>query len=133
MQVKAINGLHWQFDIRKFADVKLSNDDRHQVVGQRHPEPFPGLMCVLVVLKETGRDRFFVLEWKELRDILVQVHEAYLAKHGGIRPKKPDSFHCSLRIEDVERFENQWFKIRDRVAKNTAQQCAASESKQPAS
>jgi hypothetical protein len=115
VQVKAINKLNWQFDIRKFADVKLANDGKHQVVGQRHPEPFPELMCVLVVLKEAGRDRFFVLEWKELQDILVRGYEAYLSKHGGTRPKAPGSFHTALGIKDVELFENQWRKILDRV------------------
>jgi hypothetical protein len=69
VQVKATNGLTWQFDIRKFMDVQLSDDGKQQVAG-RHPEPFPDLMCVLVVLKEAGRDRFFVLEWKELQDVL---------------------------------------------------------------
>jgi hypothetical protein len=117
VQVKAINGFNWQFDIRKFAEVHLSKPKQH--VGERHLEPFPGLMCVLVLLKRTGRpperDRFFVLEWKELQDVLVRGYEAYLLKHGGTRPKKWDSFHYSLGIEDVETFENQWRKILERI------------------
>jgi hypothetical protein len=122
VQVKAINGLTWQFDITKFADVQMCNDKgepcedgKHQVIGQRHPEPFPDLMCVLVMLKGTGQDRFFVLEWEELRDILVRGHEAYLSRHGGVRPRAPGSFHTALGIKDVEPFENQWNKIKDRV------------------
>ena len=121
VQVKAINGLNWQFDIRKFAEVELSRDGKHQVIGARHPEPFPDLMCVLVVLKDTGQDRFFVLEWKELQDILVRAYEAYLSKHGGIRPKAPDSFHCALTIKVVEPHENQWRKILDQV-QNSAEE-----------
>jgi hypothetical protein len=114
VQVKAINGFTWQFNIRKFADVRLSSDGKQQVIG-RHPEPFPDLMCVLVVLKEAARDRFFVLEWKELQDILVRGYEAYLLKHGGARPKAPGSFHTALGIKDIEPFEDQWHKILDRV------------------
>jgi len=114
VQVKATNGLTWQFNIRQFADVQLSNNGKQQVAG-RHPEPFPELMCVMVALKEAGRDRFFVLEWKELQDILVRGYEAYLLKYGGTRPKKPDSFHCALGIKDIEPFENQWLKILDRI------------------
>jgi hypothetical protein len=114
VQVKAINGFNWQFDIRKFADVRLSNDGKQQV-GERHPEPFPGLMCILVVLKGTGQDRFFVLGWKDLQDLLVRGYEAYLLEHGGARPKKPDSFHCSLGIKDVGVFENQWVKILEKI------------------
>lgn len=114
VQVKAINGFNWQFDIRKFAEVQLSNDGK-QHVGERHPEPFPDLMCVLVLLKGTGQDRFFVLAWKELQDVLVRGYEAYLSKFGGTRPKKVDSFHCSLGIEDVEQFENKWRKILEKI------------------
>ena len=115
VQVKAINGLTWQFDIRKFADVHLDGDALHQIVGQLQPEPFPGLMCVLVALKKTGQDRFFILEWKELQNILVPAYKAYLAKHNGIRPKVQDSFHAALAISDVEPFENKWRKIQDLV------------------
>jgi len=127
VQVKAINGFNWQFDIRKFADVQLSNDGK-QHVGNRHPEPFPDLMCVLVVLKEAGReaeqDRFFVLAWKELQDVLVRGYQAYLLKFGGKRPKKRDSFHTALEIEDVKTFEDEWGKILARIpdgAKTTAE------------
>jgi hypothetical protein len=117
VQVKAINGFNWQFDIRKFADVRLSSDGKQQV-GGRHPEPYPDLMCVLVVLAGTGKDRFFILEWKDLQDVLVRGYEAYLLKHGGVRPKKADSFHDSLGIEDVKPFENQWGKILERIPDN---------------
>ena len=115
VQVKAINATSWQFDIRRFVDVQLAEDGKHQIIGDRCCEPFADLICVLVVLRKTGQDRFFVLEWKELQDILVRAHEAYLAKHGGVRPKAPDSFHCALGIRDVEPFENQWEKILKRV------------------
>jgi hypothetical protein len=115
VQVKAINGRTWQFDIRAFADVRMSDDDKRQSIGQRLPEPFPDLMCVLVVLKGTGQDRFFVLEWKELQDTLLRKYEAYLSRHGGIRPKAPGSFHAALSIDDVKPFENRWRKILDRV------------------
>src|SRR6266478_5916666 len=62
VQVKAINGLTWQFDISKFLDVRMDEDGNHQILRGLKPEPFPELICVLVVLRGTGRDRFFVLE-----------------------------------------------------------------------
>ncbi|MFB3915762.1 MAG: hypothetical protein ACE14M_03475 [Terriglobales bacterium] len=114
VQVKAINGSGWQFDISKYADVRLTEGDK-QVVGRPIPEPFPGLICVLVALQGTGQDRFFVIEWKKLRNILVRNHRAYLSKHHGKRPRAPRSFHTALGIKDVETFENQWHRILDRV------------------
>jgi hypothetical protein len=115
VQVKAINGKTWQFDIQKFSDVQMADDGKHQILGAPQPEPFPGLICVLVVLKETGQDRFFVLEWKELRKALVKNYKKYLSKHKGVRPRTPDSFHTAIAISDVEPFENEWRKILDRV------------------
>lgn len=59
VQVKAINGPTWQFDIRKFLDAHMADDKNHQILGARQPEPFPDLMCVLVVLKGTGGPVFY--------------------------------------------------------------------------
>jgi hypothetical protein len=87
VQVKAINGLTWQFDISKFVNVRMDADEKHQVLGELLPAPFSGLMCVLVALKETAadRDRFFVLDWKELQGILAAHYEKDLRKHHGQR------------------------------------------------
>jgi hypothetical protein len=113
VQVKAINGFNWQFDIRKYVDAHMHEDGEHQVLGEPLQEPVPDLMCVLVLLKGTGKDRFFVLSWKELQDVLVRGYEAYLLKFGGKKPKKWDSFHTALGIEDVRTFEDKWDKIRE--------------------
>lgn len=115
VQVKAINGHAWQFDVRKFQDVHMDEDGKRQVLGPLEQEPFPDLICVLVVLKMTGQDRFFILEWKELQNLVVRHHTEYLSKHNFARPRVPDSFHTSLAISEVEPFENEWRRILDRV------------------
>jgi len=115
VQVKAINGPTWQFDIRKFMDVQMGDDGKHQVLGKLQPEPFPGLVCVLVVIQETGQDRFFILDWKELRKIVTGGYKVYLQKHNFARPRAHSSFHTALAISDAEPFEDQWSKILDRV------------------
>jgi len=115
VQVKAINGHAWQFDVRKFLDVHMDEDGKRQVLGEKLPEPFPDLICVLVVLKKAGQDRFFILEWKELQNLVVRHHTEYLSAHNFVRPKVPDSFHTSLAIAKVEPFEDQWHRVLDRV------------------
>jgi hypothetical protein len=112
VQVKTINGPNWQFSIRQFTDVRL--DGQRQILGEPKPEPYPGLRCVLLVLgKDGNRDRFFILTWSELRDVLVAGYRQYLAKHGGIRPKAPGSFHVSLSVREVEPFEDRWQTLLD--------------------
>jgi hypothetical protein len=117
VQVKAINGVTWQFDIRKFSDARMDEDGKSQKLGDDlQREPFSALMCVLVALTDTGGDRFFILEWKELRDLLVPAYKAYLARHGGVRPRAPESFHTAIAVSAVEPYEDRWDKIRDLVA-----------------
>lgn len=114
IQVKASNGPNWQFDFRKFAGLKLAQNGE-QIIGERHAEPVPNLMYVLVLISELGQDRFFILEWKQLQDVVVRHHEAYLSKHGGIRPRKSDSPHVAIGIDEVKEFENHWDNILKRA------------------
>lgn len=112
VQVKAINGTTWQFDIRSFIDVQMADDGIHQVPEKLKPEPFKGLICVLVLIKETGRDRFFILQWKELRNILARAYKGYLIDHDFKRPRAHNSFHTALAIKTVEKFEDIWDNVR---------------------
>ena len=119
VQVKTINGPNWQFDVSRFVEVAL--DGERQTLGKARPEPYPGLRLVLVVLgKEGGRDRFFVLTWSELRDVVVAGYRDYLAKHGGVRPRAPKSFHVSLSVAEVVRFENQWQTLLDALPRDSS-------------
>ena len=112
VQVKAITGGSWQFDIRRFAEVAL--DGQKQVVGQ--PMPLSDeIVCVMVALAQYGSDRFYVLPLKKLQDLLISGHQKYLEKHGGIRPKKYDSFHTAIREEQLTPFKDGWLlEFRDK-------------------
>jgi hypothetical protein len=106
IQVKAIKGANWQFDARVFAEVRL--DGQRQVVGPPTPAPYPDLVCVFVRLREPGTDEFYVLMWEDLQRIAIAAHGHYLESHGGIRPKKHDSFHVALRPEMLQKHRDGW-------------------------
>ena len=61
VQVKAIAGPSWQFDIRTFADVRCQAGA--QTMGQPTTSPAGDLICVFVRLDTYGADRFYVLRW----------------------------------------------------------------------
>jgi len=105
VQVKASNGSSWQFDIRRFADVQLVG--KKQVIGRRTKLPRE-IIFVMVVLVKDGSDRFYVLSLKSLQRLLVDHHRAYLAKHGGVRPRKYDSFHAAITEADLLAFKDGW-------------------------
>jgi len=115
VQVKTINGGNWQFNIQHFVDVQM--DGKRQVLGQLKPEPYPGLRFVLVILGDAGaRDRFFILTWAEIRDAIVGGYREHLAKHDGVRPRAPTSFHVSLSASQVESFEDLWQTLLDALS-----------------
>ena len=112
VQVKTVTGSSWQFDIRRFLDVSLQGQT--QVLGALVPQ-HAALSCVMVALANYGCDRFYVLPWSALQTIVVEGYRQYLGGHGGVRPKKHDSFHCAVREIELQPFKNQWLaEFRDR-------------------
>lgn len=67
-----------------------------------------------VRIDDDRNDRFYILPWERLRDLLADHHEAYLAKHDGTRPKKWDSLHCAIAVDDLEPYRDKW----DTIEKN---------------
>src|SRR5262245_61374444 len=109
VQVKAIAGASWQFSATDFAEIEMQG--QRQIVRCERKEPYPNLICVLVQIGRAGSsasDRFYVLPWRELCRVMVDGHRTYLAKHGGIRPRKPDSMHQSLLPAQIKAWEGKW-------------------------
>ena len=107
VQVKTKNGASWQFDIRKFVDVRL--DGKKQVIG-RPVALSDNIVCVMLALSRYGKDRFYVLSLKTLQKALIKIHRNVLKKFGGVRPKKFDSFHCAIGEHELTPFKDAWIR-----------------------
>jgi Holliday junction resolvase-like predicted endonuclease len=116
VQVKAIASASWQFSATTFADIVMNG--RKQIVRRANKEPYPNLICVLVQVARMNSctsDRFFVLPWRELCRVIVDHHTKYLAKHGGIRPRKPESMHTGLLPSQITSWEGKWDVLKKSV------------------
>jgi hypothetical protein len=40
--------------------------------------------------------------------VIVAHHTEYLAKHSGIRPRKPESMHVAIHSADIAAYEGKW-------------------------
>lgn len=110
VQVKASRGPSWQFgDVALYCDITF--DFKRQVVGEKKPCPVRRLIMVFVKIGEDGNDSFYILPWERLRDLLVDLHEAYLAKHDGTRPKKWESLHCAIAESALRPYQDKWATI----------------------
>jgi len=114
IQVKTIKGGAWQFSIDKFAYITF--EGKKQIIGKKKILPIPKLVCVFVLAGEKyGKDQFFVLEWAKVQDIIINNYKRWLDSHGGVRPKKHDSLHCSIVQSDLEEYKDKWQIIKKRL------------------
>ena len=116
IQVKAIFSNSWQFDIRNFVDVQL--DGKRQIMGRPAQPPYPGLICVFVRLRQYGADEFYIMTWENLQKVAIEGHSKFLARHGGIRPQKHDSFYTAIRPEMMTAHLDKWNVLERRLQDN---------------
>jgi len=111
IQVKTKTSGSWQLSLDAFADVTMKG--KQQILGRPKPEPFEGLIIVFVALgREYGRDEFFVVPWRSLRDIVINGHREYLASHGGRRPRNPNSLHTAVAVNHLNPYRANWEPFR---------------------
>jgi len=106
VQVKAIRSSSWQLSVDAFAEVRMKGEQ--QFLGEKHLEPCVGLICVFVVLSSYGHDRFFILRWESLGDIIIEHHQTYLERHGNIRSRNPQSKHVAVRPSQIAQYADNW-------------------------
>lgn len=113
IQVKASRGSSWQFgNITDYCEVTFNG--KRQVVSHAKPCPVRRLVVAFVKVAEDGNDSFYILPWDRLRDLLVDHHKLFLARHDGVRPKKWNSLHCAIDEGTLRRYRDKW----DTVEKN---------------
>lgn len=107
LQVKASRGASWQFgNITQYCDIRFAG--KRQVVGKPKACPVNRLIVAFVRIADNGKDSFYILPWGTLRDMLVEHHSGFLARHDGMRPKKWDSLHCAIEEKVLKPHEDRW-------------------------
>ena len=107
IQVKAINKDSWQFDIRKFLNIELT--DAGQKVLGKNKDLDRNIICVFVALgKSLGEDNFYIFKWGWLQDYFYKNFE------GRIPPKNIKSFHCAIWIRHMKKHLNRWALIKQK-------------------
>ena len=113
VQVKASRSTSWQFgNITQYCEITFKG--KQQVVGQVMESPVNRLIVTFVKIEKDGNDRFYILQWKELCDLLVKGHKEFLTRHNGIRPQRWDSLHCAISEKILSPYQDKW----DTVEKN---------------
>jgi len=113
IQIKAIKGSSWQFNVETFWEIEFDGD----VQNLRNPKmmPYPNLILVFLKVRDYGEDQFYILDWVDLQRIIGKGYKDYLDKHDGVRPKNPKSTHTALRPAQLEINRDNWELIVNRL------------------
>lgn len=112
LQVKAVRSGSVSFDAQRF--MKITFDGDHQSIQGPLLDFDAQLIYVFVGISEqAGNDRFFILDQAQLQKIIQTNHQTWLNKHGGVRPKNPQSTHTAVSLSQLAEFENNWQKIEE--------------------
>ncbi len=103
VQVKAINGPSWQFNVTQFLRVDVV--EGIQKVRGRVSLARPELICIFVFLREAGKDEFYIFRLSDLQEFFAKVYT------GGRRPKNPNSMHCKISPHDLQQHRDKWSVI----------------------
>lgn len=111
VRVKTIRYGAWQFTVDALMDVSISEDGVQTIHGRKqHADA--DLVCILVRLDE---EEFYILRLGQLYDVVCTVYEKWLEEHGGRRPHKPESMHCSARPIDLAAYQDNWSLIDEAI------------------
>lgn len=111
VQVKTALAGSWHLNIARFCTITF--DGPRQVLGSLKSAPVLNLITVFVVLAGQAEDRFYVLRWDDLRDIVVQDYTRWMDERGWIRPKNPRSLHCALLERQISLHRDAWDAVAD--------------------
>lgn len=104
-------------DVTGVMDIDFDQATGRQTIIGPKALRSPDLITIYVWLSRSSDvpDRFFILTQREVQAVRLADYAAYLDKHGGVRPKRPDSFHQTIQMRDLLPYENRWSVIVDRL------------------
>jgi len=90
--------------------IKQEEGNFQRVISKKEmPQWKKDLIFVVVFIGENlGEDRFYICNNSDIQEIIFSNYESSLQRHGGIRPRNPDSRHCAYSEEDLSGFKDNW-------------------------
>ncbi len=115
LQVKSVRTGSVSFDAKRFMSITFEGD--RQIITDPALALDRALVFVFVSIgDQIGGDRFFILDQGSLQSIIATNHSAWLAKHGGIRPRNPQSTHTAVALGQLEDYRDHWELIENRLS-----------------
>ena len=115
IQVKALK----DGSLRTRADYYLNihfDGKTQTVLGKREDINRDLTFIIVKVGERLGEDVFYICDQGIIQDHVFEEHSSFLKKHGGIRPKNPFSFDCSVHLKNLGEFVNKWELVESKLS-----------------
>lgn len=107
IQVKSIRRGTLTVDASHYLDIEIQGH-RQIVSGVNASINREAIFVVVAIGSAYGSDKFYVFRQGALQDTILRNHSAFLARNNGIRPRAPESTHCSYGIDDISEYQDLW-------------------------
>jgi len=118
IQVKASRSNNWPSQATRWMQIELDPATGRQNYSGPLNLATPDLIWVCVAIAAPGsRDRFFVLTEADIQHACVTGYTTWMETKGWKRPRNAASLDCRWSILDIQKFEDNWDLIIQRLRK----------------
>lgn len=108
IQVKANAKGDWMLRADSFLNIDYNKEKKTQIIVGKKDFKNSKLIYIFVKLVDQGKDEFYILRLQDLQRIIFKNHNEYLKKHGGRRPKNPESMHTAILSKHLSNYRDNW-------------------------
>jgi len=108
IQVKGNAKGDWMLRANSFLNINYNEETKIQTILGKKDFKKSKLIYIFVKLVDQGKDEFYVLRLQDLQNIIFKNHSEYLQKHGGRRPKSPESMHTAISSKHLSGYRDNW-------------------------
>jgi len=108
VQVKANAKGDWMLRADSFLDINYNKEKKIQMIIGKKDFKSSKVIYIFVKLVDQGEDEFYILRLQDLQRIIFKSYKEYLKKHGGKRPKNPESKHKAILSKHLSDNRDNW-------------------------
>ena len=119
IQVKASNSNNWPSKATLWMQIEFDDANKKQIYHGPITIDDPDLIyvCVAIAQTQNQRDRFFILNRRELQQICIKNYCTCMNSRDWKRPRNYKSLDCRYSISDLVQYENRWSLIEKELKK----------------
>ena len=117
IQVKGNAKGDWMLRADLFLNIDYNKEKKIQTIIGKKDFKNSKIIYIFVKLVDQGKDEFYILRLQDLQRIIFKNHNEYLQKHGGRRPKNPESMHTAILSKHLSDYRDNWELLQEEKLK----------------